>query len=135
LATANPVAYTRHRPEFHFVTDLTKAAVFLTKSTEWEYEREWRMVRTVEEADEVSYEGSDAPVYLFAVPPDAINSIILGAASSYETRERVTAALSANVHLRHVRMFNAELDSRRFRLNVTPARSTAGKEPAELERA
>jgi Protein of unknown function (DUF2971) len=84
LAAANRVVYTKQRPQFKFVNEINKTAAFLTKSPEWEYEGEWRMVRTIEEVDEILYPAGGGVIYLRRVPPDSIHSVILGAASSKE---------------------------------------------------
>lgn len=115
LAAVNKVTYTSHRPQFNFVTDITKSAAFFTKSPEWQYEREWRMLRTLEEEDERIY-NSNGTIFLFAVPSDAVRCVILGAASSDETQERAVAAIRGNTALSHVRVLKAELDKLSYKL-------------------
>jgi hypothetical protein len=117
LAAANKVVYIHQRPQFRFVNEINKTAAFLTKSPEWEYEGEWRMVRTIEEADEILYT-DDGIIYLLAVPPDAVRCVILGAASSSETQERVVKSIRGNPQLSHVQVFRAEIEQRSYNLRI-----------------
>jgi hypothetical protein len=118
LAAANKVIYTNERPQFRFLNEINKTGVFLTKSPEWEYEGEWRMVRTIEETDEILYPDDGGLIYLKSVPPAAIRSVILGAASSIGTQRRVLKAIQSNAQLSHVQVFKAEIDQRSFDLQI-----------------
>jgi len=46
---------------------------FFTKSTNWETEREWRMILPLKDANRVNKE-----LYLFNIPPNAITEIVFG---------------------------------------------------------
>jgi hypothetical protein len=117
LAAANKVFYTRRRPQFKFVTEISKSAAFFTKSPEWQYEGEWRMLRNIEDEHEVIYNGIE-PIYLFTVPPDAVRCVILGAASSVKTQERIVSAVRGNAELSHVQLLKAENDKHSFKLLI-----------------
>lgn len=117
LAAVNKVKYTRQRARFKFATEIDKTAAFFTKSLEWQYEREWRMIKQVEEEDEVIHNGINS-IYLFAIPPDAVRCVILGAASSEETGNRVKAAIQDNPELNHVQILKAKVAERSFKLLI-----------------
>jgi hypothetical protein len=51
--------------------------LFFTKQKQWEYEKEWRMVRVLDEATTV-IKNEQGDVYLFELPPDCISQVILG---------------------------------------------------------
>jgi len=70
------VKYQRERPKVVF-TDTTSTVWFSTKSNQWEYEREWRIVRVLSEADS-RRDNSPFPVCLFGFPEDAVLEIIVG---------------------------------------------------------
>lgn len=117
LAAANRVMYSRNRPEFRYMTDVTKTAAFLTKSLEWEYECEWRMLRTVEDTHEIKFINGQE-IWLFELPADAVWCVVLGAAATRETETTVRNTIRANRELNHVALYRASIDSKLFRINL-----------------
>lgn len=69
------VNYQLDRPQVK-LTDTTSLAWFQTKSADWAYEKEWRIVRPLSEADRVDMNPS--PVCLFEFAPDAVREIVVG---------------------------------------------------------
>ncbi|MEM5341326.1 DUF2971 domain-containing protein [Paraburkholderia azotifigens] len=52
--------------------------VFFTKTSKWSYEREWRTLKYLTQADEVPpVEGNEA-IHLFLVPMAAVKEVIFG---------------------------------------------------------
>ncbi|MEM5372304.1 hypothetical protein V4C53_40660 [Paraburkholderia azotifigens] len=52
--------------------------VFFTKTSNWSYEREWRIIKYLTQADEVlTVEGNKA-IHLFLVPVAAVKEVIFG---------------------------------------------------------
>ena len=106
--------------------------LFLTKSPEWKYEKEWRLVRQLMTAPETPDEWSkrimDAKEpqkirgeQVVSIPAKAVKSIILGYASRRQgpddsdgLEEETIAALDSNVDLSHVELWKARLHSRDF---------------------
>ena len=70
------VEYTRQRPNV-VLSESTSHEWFQTKCSDWAYEREWRIVRVLSEADR-RIDGERFPVCLFCFPPDAVVEIIVG---------------------------------------------------------
>ncbi|ENM3825828.1 DUF2971 domain-containing protein [Vibrio cholerae] len=68
------VTYTKHRKIIPF-WQKSMSDVFLTKGSDWEYEKEHRMVLPLELASKVI----DDNIYLFHIPFEAVKSIIFGA--------------------------------------------------------
>lgn len=67
--------------------------VFFTKTNKWSYEREWRMVKYLEHADEVlTHEGKK--IHLFEVPKSAIKEVLFGHKVATDVAERLQAELS-----------------------------------------
>lgn len=109
--------------EFHFLRKVVYAdtppapsalgvdgnALFITKGTRWSYEREWRMLAPLEESACCIQIGGES-VHLFAVPPEAFASVVLGARATAELEHSVRAALRANTHLSHVSVWRAAFD-------------------------
>ena len=61
---------------------------FETKSDEWAYEKEWRMMRVLQGA-EFRLEVVPHPICLFSFPADAIVEVVVGLRSSQELRDRL----------------------------------------------
>lgn len=78
--------------------------VLYTKSSEWAYEREWRIIRPLMDGTEVS-----PGKFCFAVPPDAVHSFIFGCRTTAEVEKEIREHLAANTALRHVRFKRAKL--------------------------
>lgn len=74
------VDYRSQRPQVT-LTDTTSPAWFQTKSEHWSYEKEWRIVRVLSEADH-RIDTSPFPICLFEFAPDAIREIIFGMRSA-----------------------------------------------------
>lgn len=88
------------------------------KSTEWEYEREWRIVRWSKNANHVLQENSSFPIYLFDLPPSCIKSIILGSRMEKKNKEKIRNILSENKDFNHVSIFRASLHESQSRIEL-----------------
>lgn len=90
-------------------SDLGEAeALFLTKHPDWSYEREWRMLVPLADADLTVGTAAD-PVHLFSVPAAAISKVIVGARASLDLRQKIEAML-ASEHLPHVELSEVAVD-------------------------
>jgi hypothetical protein len=88
---------------------------FQTKSEEWKYEEEVRIIGPAE-----SFTESDGRSY---VPIDAevIDCVIFGSRISTSLREEILELLRSNPALSHVRKLQAEVDPDRFVIAIKPA--------------
>src|SRR5437870_1337088 len=82
---------------------------WLLRASQWEYEREWRMLIPLSGATRSVPVVGDT-VHLFALPPTALTGIILGARANFETETAVRNAISRRPELRHVRLTRAILN-------------------------
>lgn len=104
------VIYRDHRADFHFPKGkrvdrrLDVLRVLNTKGRTWEHEKEWRIVRM---------SGADTTVVL---PANAITSVILGARSRDQDRERLSGWLSEGFP--EARVVEASLDLDGFSISV-----------------
>jgi DUF2971 family protein len=73
------------------------ADMLYSKTAEWAYEREWRMIRPLQGGLEVS-----PGIICFDVPADAIRNIIFGARTTQELENKIRASIGANPRLSHV---------------------------------
>jgi Protein of unknown function (DUF2971) len=70
------VDYSSQRPQV-MLTDTESSVWFSTKSEQWSYEKEWRIVRVLSEAEH-RIDGSPFPICLFEFAPDVVLEIIVG---------------------------------------------------------
>jgi hypothetical protein len=70
------VHYVPRRPQVA-LGDTDSAEWFSTKFEQWSYEKEWRIVRGLSDAQE-RIERSPFPICLFEFPPDTVREIIVG---------------------------------------------------------
>lgn len=69
-------------------------AAFLSKTTDWAYEREWRIYASEEEIER-TVGSADDPVHLLDFPPEAVERVIVGSKASEETVAQIRDALNA----------------------------------------
>lgn len=101
-----------YQPDFPtarvFDDDLTRMrAIALTKSNDWEYEREWRILE------------HELGPGIHPFPPDILDAIILGCRTSDQTKESVNDAVSALEP--RPRVVYAKMAERHFRLDLSDA--------------
>lgn len=97
------------------LSEMSATELFLVKSAHWAYEREWRIVRPLVDADETVSE-LPYPVALFNVPPTAVTGVIMGARMTSENGARLRQAVLVNPELRNVRVRRAVADASHFLL-------------------
>ncbi len=93
-----PVVYVEPRK-----LDIPKE-VFFTKTVQWEYEREWRMIKYLPHADEVLDVGGKA-IHLFRVPVEAVKEVIFGSKVDPAAASRLDAEIrtrAPHIQLRQV---------------------------------
>ncbi|MGV3659575.1 MAG: DUF2971 domain-containing protein [Prosthecobacter sp.] len=108
------VEYKSERPQVT-LSDVTSKAWFLTKSEHWSYEKEWRIVRPLLEADH-RLDTPPSPVCLFNFPPEAVCEIIVGMRSSDLVTKEVRSMAG---HFPNAELFRAH-DNSSYRIDVRP---------------
>jgi Protein of unknown function (DUF2971) len=74
------VEYTAERPNV-VLSDTSSGEWFQTKAKSWEYEREWRLLRVLSEADS-RIDQAPFPICLFDFPQASVQQVIIGIRSS-----------------------------------------------------
>lgn len=69
-------------------------AAFISKTTDWAYEREWRLYIKDGEAD-LTVGSADEPIQLLEFPPGAVNRVILGAKTRPEVKTRISDVVAS----------------------------------------
>jgi hypothetical protein len=87
------VTYQAQRPNVDF-SNTSSMEWFQTKSEEWKYEREWRMVRPLVEASE-HFDAVPFVVSLFAFPADSVAEVIYAPRTNQEVKRELSEAMSA----------------------------------------
>ncbi len=92
-------------------------AMFVTKGTEWAYEREWRMLAPLGDASRCVKVAGDS-VHLYSFPPDALTSIVIGARAVATMEDSVRKILCTKASLSGVTVSRAVLDLENQRVHV-----------------
>lgn len=100
----------------------------LTKSPDWAYEREWRVLKPIQFA--IPPEEAPIPISgLFDLPADAVEEIYMGARVSEPTRRELLSLVHDEPRYQHCKVYQAELHANQFALTFRPIPSpivTAG---------
>ncbi len=80
--------------------------LFFTKTLQWSYEREWRMIKMLTAADEVI----DEKIHLFQVPIDSVKEVIFGMKVSEPKRKDIESLLLSTAP--HITFRSAKFDHR-----------------------
>lgn len=119
IGQLRPVRYVKNRPavDVDMIKNEQPIPDFLfSKNQEWSYEQEWRIVRFLKNADEIS----DQNIHLFKVPPTAIREVILGCHAQPNVEEGLSAGMKKNPDLSHVKFFKAALSRTQFEMDFLP---------------
>jgi hypothetical protein len=92
---------------------------YFIKGSDWSYEREWRLVKRLDQATETILVSKNR-IALFQVPSTAITSIILGARMSPAERRVIPIMCRQRRELNHVSLLQADLSKDRFALEFSP---------------
>lgn len=112
------VVYSDVRPGFSRNADLDpEAEPFFVKSSDWKYEKEWRVVRKLKNASRVIGDGHSG-VHLFQFPASIITQLIFGCNMPHNERVRITKVVKSNSQLRGISLLHAEPDAETFALNL-----------------
>ncbi len=110
------VTYRQSRPKMS-MTNFSGIDILLVKSTHWAYEREWRILRALQDADEViPLLPPLHTVHLFNFPSDAVVEVILGCRMGEAKRKEVIKEIRSIEHFRHVRILQSSPAPLEFRL-------------------
>ena len=92
-------------------------SVFLTKSPDWAYEKELRIVRHPQEADCVPGKPNGWDICLFRFPLEAVREVIVGARMTEDHLARIVELCKSKY--RHAQVLRASLDPEQFAMEVT----------------
>lgn len=99
------------------LSELEGPEFFLVKSSHWSYEREWRILRALSEAQSV-VPSEPFPIHLFSFPRDTVTGVILGARTTEETENQVRTILRTHKQYGAVQLKRATPDKSHFLLRI-----------------
>ncbi|HET6363174.1 MAG TPA: DUF2971 domain-containing protein [Gemmatimonadota bacterium] len=119
------VEYSRRRPRVTASdTDAPKDALaeflanrfFFTKSNDWSYECEWRLVLPLDPAQSV-----DGEQYV-PLPEGLLTTVILGSRVEAQDKDRILELVSGDEFFRGVEILEASISDDEFRIDLEPAK-------------
>lgn len=122
-----PVAYSADRPAITMFDPEADndtwgqrlvAEAFLTKSTDWSYEKEWRMFMPLE--DPTHPHSVLGRIHLFPFPAEALTAVILGARCDDVTRVRIEKILTTRREWAHIELRVATISTTKFEVLIGP---------------
>ncbi len=126
------VKYSSERPKFDPLVSVSQLdnltdedaisfldKMFFTKSTAWDYEQEWRMIKGLKQADK-NLKLPIGNVYLFSIPPSCIVSVFLGERMVPETRQQAIEFVRTDKRYTHVSLFQARSSIDKFAIDLEP---------------
>lgn len=118
------VIYTKQRPSLAlFDPEANEASavskliqqIFLTKSLNWKYAKEWRMIKLLEGADLIK-QVSDDQIYLFNYPIDCIDRVVLGAKCPKQLKMDINKFISEKTALVKINLYQCNLDRTTYKI-------------------
>jgi hypothetical protein len=89
--------------------------VYLTKSKEWEYEREYRLLRWADKPD-LRIDREPVPICLYKLPTSCIKTVIFGCRMKNETIDIITRVLKTDPDYSHVVIGNASASRNEYKI-------------------
>lgn len=115
---ARNMSYTTRRPHLP-VNEEVLMDHFFTKSSEWSYEQEFRIVRYLEDHADVKLRDAQFPIYLFDLPNSCIKSLTFGTRFDPTHRDIVCDQIRQNHALKHIHLYQANIDAQEFQLRMS----------------
>jgi Protein of unknown function (DUF2971) len=109
------VTYSSKRPSL-VLSEVNDMSSFMTKSIDWQYEREWRMILPLDNASCVRQIGEDV-IHLFDIPASSITSVILGCRMLDAKKREIQQILLKQPQYAHVECIQATIDQENYCLN------------------
>jgi hypothetical protein len=111
------VEYSNERPIFRF-DDISSPYTFTTKSSAWAKEEEYRVIYLQSQFTTRVIAGKE--MRLRPLPPSCFRAVYLGSQMPESDRDKVKRVLSEE-HLKHISLYQMELDARSYLLIPKPA--------------
>ncbi|MBW9238538.1 DUF2971 domain-containing protein [Pseudomonas carnis] len=114
LRHLKPVIYSELRPAIN-LSNTSVEELGLTKSTHWSYEKEWRIIKALIDADTIT-STAQGDVFLFEFPSDALRAIYIGAKMQGDSELSLMKNIEADKSLAHLAIFKARVHGSHYEL-------------------
>lgn len=114
LRHLKPVIYSELRPAIN-LSNTSVEELCLTKSTHWSYEKEWRIIKALTDADSIN-STAQGDVFLFEFPSDALKAIYIGAKMQEDSELSLIKNIHADESLAHLAIFKARIHQTHYEL-------------------
>lgn len=98
--------------EYNFLVDNSWDEILLTKSKEWEYENEYRIIRRLLESDE-----RKGNVFLFKFSKNLIKSIYCGCNMEDGNKQEIIKIIKEDKELNHIKVFEMKTSDKYYKLD------------------
>jgi Protein of unknown function (DUF2971) len=119
LERLSKVEYNQKRPVLSPSTR-DNPKLFLRKSTEWAYEREWRLIRPLNESVDVISRDNLMPLFLFEIPHDSIKHIIIGSQVNQIDQQEIVKYIDSIHSLTHIKIHYMILSRELYKIEIHP---------------
>ena len=89
--------------------------IFFTKSKEWKYEEEWRILLPLTDAKK-SIKAKPYKIYLFSFPLEIIKGIFCGCRMTQYQKDKIKKTIKKNTKCSHIKVFQAYTEEKTFAL-------------------
>ena len=113
------VEYDNTRITIDFQKSIIPIELWFRKSTDWSYEKELRIIRSLSNANK-AVNSKPYPIHLFDVPASAIMEVCLGMDMDKRDEQQILLSVKSNKALSHVKIFKAALNDKSFNMDWKP---------------
>ena len=117
FAKPEPVQYKLERPSTT-IEEVTMSEIFFTKGSDWQYEKEWRYLKYLNDADERCKDANNLDANIFWLPPKCIVGVILGGYRSKELENKIVALRRDDPEFKHLQIQQAGASTTRYQLQI-----------------
>ncbi|TJZ71705.1 DUF2971 domain-containing protein [Chitiniphilus eburneus] len=108
------VLYSSERPS-KSLKSTSPEDMLLTKSSDWSYEKEWRIFRALSESEQKIVQ-PNFDIHLFSIQPECIAEVLIGARATADTIQSIKNVIRSDSSLNHVSVKQAFLHDQKFEL-------------------
>ncbi len=117
FAKPEPVVYRAIRPRTT-IEEVTMIELFFIKGSDWKYEKEWRYLKYLNDADDRCGGANTPAVNLFRLPPKCIMGVILGCYTSQELKDKIVSLRRDDPEFEHLQIQHAGMSTTHYRLII-----------------
>jgi tetratricopeptide (TPR) repeat protein len=101
------------------------------KSTEWEYEQEWRLLRKLENPSRIIEMPGAFPIYLYQFPKSIVHSVIIGFRGYSSLCPDIRQVIQEDPDYSHVKLLRTLKDGNNFRVEIVELQPSKSVEVAQ----